>query len=66
MKKAFATAMIALAMTGASATPAMAGDTRETDHKQWIDLNSMNFVVETYVELVGLLLPVVQAAREAA
>lgn len=65
MKKAFATAMIALAMTGATAAPALAATDQR--HDQWVDLSTVSqFAVETYVQLVGLLLPAVQQVREAA
>ena len=66
MKKAIAPALIAITMT-TTATPAMAGGSRETERKESIDLVSVgSFAVETYVQMIGLLLPAVQAAREAA
>ncbi|MEL1251244.1 hypothetical protein [Aurantiacibacter gilvus] len=66
MKKAIATALIAITMTTA-ATPAMAGGTRDSRHDDWADLISVgSFAAETYVQMISLLLPAVQAAREAA
>lgn len=65
MKKAVLTAMIALTMTGAAANPVMAAD--RTSQTQTIDDDTVtDLAVEVYVQLVGLLLPAVQAAREAA
>lgn len=65
MKKAIATALIAISMTAATAAPALAAE--DSRHDQWVDLSTVSqFATETYVQLVGLLLPAVQKVREAA
>lgn len=64
MKKMILSAMIALSMTGAAATPVMAAD--DARHDNWVPLQSVGWVVNPVQYLyVGLLLPAVQAAREA-
>lgn len=66
MKKAIASALIAITMTTA-ATPAMAGGPRDSRHDDGIDLISVGSIAaEVYVQTISLLLPAVQAAREAA
>ena len=64
MTKTILTAAVALALTAGLSAPAAAGDAR---HDQWVNLSTVSqFTVQTYVQFVGLLLPAVQAAREAA
>lgn len=71
MKTTVLTAAIALALTTGISAPAQAGDAR---HDQWSELASLppaqaaggSFTTDPVRFLISLLLPAVQAAREAA
>lgn len=58
MKKPLLTTLIAVSMTGATATPAMAAD---DSHAQWIPIKSISMPI--YRSLMALLYPAVQSVR---